>query len=96
MGYQFPDHPILGLFVFPVSATLLSIILGWLRLRTGSVWSVSLAHAAINAVGASFLTLLFLGGPNWIMVSYFGVLGWLPLGALCLGIVLRGQLRRDV
>jgi membrane protease YdiL (CAAX protease family) len=92
-GYNFPGHPILGLVVFPVSTILLSIIFGWLRLRTGSVWAASLAHAATNAVGGSLTTLLFAGGPDSIFVGYLGLLGWLPLGVLCAWIVFSGQLR---
>ena len=92
-GYNFPDHPVLGMLVFTVSTILLSIIFGWLRMRTGSIWSASLAHSATNAVGGSLTLLLFAGGPNWIFVSYVGVLGWMPLGILCAWIVLTGQLR---
>jgi membrane protease YdiL (CAAX protease family) len=92
-GYNFPGHPVLGLVVFPVSTILLSIIFGWLRLRTGSVWAASLAHAATNAIGGSLITLLFAGGPDSIFVGYLGLLGWLPLGALCAWIVFSGQLR---
>jgi membrane protease YdiL (CAAX protease family) len=91
-GYTYPDQPVLGLLVFPVSTILLSIIFGWLRLRTGSVWAASLAHAATNAIGGSLTTLLFMGGLNGIFVSYLGVLGWIPLGGLCAWIVLRGGL----
>ncbi len=93
MGYNYPDDPILGLLVFPVATVLLSIIFGWLRLRTGSVWAASLAHAATNAIGVSLTMLLFMGGPHWILVSYVGVVGWVPLGALCAWIVFSGQLR---
>ena len=39
--------------------------------------------------------LLFLGGPSWIFVSYLGVFGWVPLGALCASNVLTGRLRAD-
>jgi membrane protease YdiL (CAAX protease family) len=92
-GYNFPGHPVLGLVVFPVSTILLSIMFGWLRLRTGSVWAASLAHAATNAVGGSLITLLFAGGPDSIFVGYLGLLGWLPLGVLCAWIVFSGQLR---
>ena len=45
------------------------------------------------AVGGSLTLLLFTGGPNWIFVSYVGILGWVPLGVLCAWIVLTGQLR---
>ena len=91
-GYNFPDQPLLGMLVFTVSTIMLSIIFGWLRMRTGSIWSDSLAHSATNAVSGSMTLLLFTGGPNWIFVSYVGVLGWVPLGILCAWIVLTGQL----
>jgi uncharacterized protein len=92
-GYNFPEHPILGLLVFPIGTVLLSIIFGWLRLRTGSVWAPSLAHAATNSVGGSLSVLLFLGGPDLLFTSYLGLLGWIPLGAVCLWIILTGRLK---
>ena len=92
-GYNFPDHPVLGLLVFPISTILLSIIFGWLRLKTKSVWAPCLAHAATNSIGASLTILLFTGGPDLLFVSYLGLLGWIPLGALCLWIIFSGQLK---
>lgn len=94
-GYGYPDDRVLGLLIFPVGTVLVSVFFGWLRLRTGSVWAPSLAHAATNAVGGSLTTLLFLGGPNWVFASYLGILGWVPLGALCVWIVLTGRLAPD-
>ena len=94
-GYNFPGHPLLGLVAFPVSTVLLSIIFGWLRLKTASVWAASLAHAATNAVGGSLTTLLFAGGPDLAFVGYLGLLGWVPLGALCAWIVLGGHLQPE-
>jgi membrane protease YdiL (CAAX protease family) len=95
MGYQYPHNPFLGLIVFPVSTTLLSIIFGWLRLRSGSIWSTCVAHAATNAIGGSLIFLLFSGGPNWILVSYLGVFGWIPLAAVCAWILITGRLNSD-
>ena len=92
-GYNFPERPILGLLVFPITTIMLSIILGWLRLRSGSVWASCLAHAATNSIGATLTMSLFLGGGDSIFFSYLGLLGWIPLGALCLWIVLTGQLK---
>ena len=63
-GYAFPDNPYSGLPVFLGSAVLLSIIFGWLRLKTGSIWSTSLAHAATNVVGGQMTFLLFSGGAS--------------------------------
>ncbi len=92
-GYNFPDDRLVGLVTFPVSTVLLSIIFGWLMLRTGSVWAPSLAHAATNVVGSSLVLLLFFGGPNWILLSYVGVLAWVPLGVLCMWIVATGRMK---
>lgn len=91
-GYQYPDDRLAGLLVFPVSTVFLSILFGWLQARTGSVWAPSLAHAATNAVGASLTVLWFLGGPDWLLVSYVGILAWVPFGLLSAWIVARGQL----
>ena len=76
-----------------MSATLLSIVFGWLRLSTGSAWSTSLAHAATNTLGGTLLGLLFYGGPNWVLVNYTGVLSWIPLGLVCTWIIATGRLR---
>ncbi len=92
-GYAFPANPYSGLPIFCVSAILLSIIFGWLRLKTGSIWSTSLAHAATNAVGGQLTFLLFSGGANMLLVSDLGMLAWIPLGALSAWIVFTGQLK---
>ena len=80
------------LLVFPVSTTLLSIIFGWLRERTGSVWAASLAHASVNYLGANLVTLWFVGEPGVITWSYLGVAGWAPLGAICAWLVFSKRL----
>ena len=95
-GYAFPDNPDSGVVVFTVGAVLLSIIFGWLRLKTGSIWSTSLAHAATNAVGANMSGLLFGGGASLLYVLDIGILGWVPLGALSAWIIFTGQLKPAV
>jgi membrane protease YdiL (CAAX protease family) len=93
-GGNFPDNPKLGAWlIYPVAAIFLSIIFGWLVLKTGSIWSSSLAHAATNAVGGTLSVILFGGGANFLFVSYAGILGWIPLGALSAWIVFTGQLK---
>ncbi len=41
MGYIFSGNPI-GLLLYPINMIITSIIYGWLRLRSGSIWPVSL------------------------------------------------------
>jgi len=93
MGYQYPDHRLVGIPVFTVSVVLLSIVFGWLRLRSGSIWPVSLAHAGTNIIG-QILMMLFAGGANFIFFSYLGILGWLPLGGVCAWIVVTGRMKQ--
>jgi uncharacterized protein len=95
LGYEQYSNVLLGLVTFPVLTVLLSIIFGWLRLRTGSIWSASLAHAAFNSIGGALTGLLFLGGGDFALVGSNGVLTWIPLGAVCAWIVFTGQLQRE-
>jgi membrane protease YdiL (CAAX protease family) len=92
-GYERYESPLLGMLVFTVSTVLISIIFGWLRLRTRSIWCSSLAHSSTNSVGGSLTVLLFLGGADYTLVSYLGVLAFVPLRALCAWIIFSRQLK---
>jgi membrane protease YdiL (CAAX protease family) len=93
-GYGFPDNPKFGaLVMYPVFCILASIIFGWLVLKSGSIWSSSLAHASTNAVGGSLLLILYGGGASFLYVSTGGFLAMIPLAALSAWIVLTGQLK---
>ena len=93
-GYGFPDNPKFGaLVMYPLFCVFASIIFGWLVLKTGSIWSSSLAHASTNAVGGGIFIILFGGGANFLYVSIGGFLAMIPLGALSAWIVFTGQLK---
>jgi membrane protease YdiL (CAAX protease family) len=94
VGYEGYEHVLLGLAIFPVFTILLSIILGWLRLKTGSVWVTCLAHAAANGLGGSLTAYLFLHSGHFSLLSYAGILAWIPLGVICTLLFLTGQLRQ--
>ncbi|MBA3534131.1 MAG: CPBP family intramembrane metalloprotease [Ardenticatenales bacterium] len=94
-GGNFPNQPLLGLLIFPITTTLWSILFGWLRLKTGSSWPSAVAHAAANTFGGTWLSLLFFGGPNWELVSFGSVLAWVPMGLLCAWLIASGQLRPE-
>lgn len=90
-GYERYENQFLGLIIFTVFTVLLSIIFGWLRLKTGSVWAASLGHGATNAIGGSLTLMLFSGGTNWQWVGYNGILAWIPLGLVCIWIIFTGE-----
>ena len=94
LGYEHYESTAVGLLIFPICTIMLSIIFGWLRSETGSIWASSVAHGATNALGLSLTLLLFLGGPHFAFVSYLGILSWLPLGAVCVWIYAHSSTRK--
>jgi uncharacterized protein len=89
-GYEFPGDPVVATAVFCVATVLVSIVFGWLRERSGSVWVTSLAHSATNVIGGSLIALWFPDQPHSLMLGYLGVVSWIPIGLLCVWIVASG------
>ncbi len=90
-GYNFPRHPISGVLIMVVGSGLLGTLLGWLRLRSGSVFPAALAHGTINALAGVPLVLM----PE-VDTAYgglvLGVLGWLPMAVAVAVLIARRQL----
>lgn len=85
-GHNYPDHPLLGIWLMTGFCVLLGIIIGWLYLRSRSPWVAAVAHGSINAwAGLPILFLLpgydtALGGTltslaGWVVMALF--IGWL-------------------
>jgi membrane protease YdiL (CAAX protease family) len=55
MGHNYPGHPVLGPIAFLVFNLFLAIFLGYVMLKTGSVWLAAFMHALINQ-GYQWLT----------------------------------------
>ena len=50
MGYNYPSYPnFVGISIFTIWTVLAGIFIGWLRVKSGSVYPAALAHGAINA-----------------------------------------------
>lgn len=93
LGYNYPQHPVLGILLFTGVCVLLGILLGWMRLATGSIWSAVLAHGSINALGPLVMVLGHAGTPpDTALVGITGWPGWLVLAALVGVLVLTRQL----
>jgi membrane protease YdiL (CAAX protease family) len=92
-GYNYPQHPYLGMPFFVVFCTLFGIVIGWLRLASGSVWPPTIAHASLNAIGGLPLIVLArvdagVAGTLWSPV------GWLVLLAAVAVLCATGALPR--
>lgn len=93
MGYESYPNPWWGAMLFIAFTIVLSIIFGWLRLSSGSIWASSLAHAATNTIGGSLSVMLFAGNSQFFVVAYNGVLAILLLGCLAFWLMLSGRLK---
>jgi len=57
-GHNYPEHPFLGIFLMIIFCVFLSIIIGWMYLRTRSPWSAAIVHGSLNTWGG--LAIVFL------------------------------------
>lgn len=88
-GGEYPGiTPVIATSVFCAGTVMVSIVFGWLRRRSGSVWVTSLAHSATNAIGGSLTVLWFPDPSSWLLVGYLGVLSWIPFGLISVLIIL--------
>jgi len=90
MGYNYPTQPVWGVLLMTVFCTWFAAIFGWLRLASGSVFTATLAHAALNSGALTPLTLL--AGVDTAIGGPLGVIGWIPLGAFVLWLHFTGRL----
>ncbi|MDH2424863.1 CPBP family intramembrane metalloprotease [Sphaerisporangium sp. TRM90804] len=75
LGYNYPDAPgWLGVTAMVGMCILVGAVFGWLRLRSGSVWPVALAHAAFNGAGGTYL--LFAKAGEHVDTTQATILGW--------------------
>ncbi|RKT85829.1 CAAX protease self-immunity [Saccharopolyspora antimicrobica] len=89
LGYNYANLGPWAALVFTGTCVLLGILLGWLRLRSGSVWPAVLAHGAINASGGLPMLLGSAAAPpNLVIVGMTGMVGWV-LMALLAAVLLR-------
>ncbi len=94
-GYEYNDlHSLLGVFMFVLPSTSLSIILAWLRFRSGSIWPTVLAHAVGNQAASLALIALVTPG-NLYLGAPIGLIGILPSAAFATWLVVTGRLKPE-
>ncbi|GAA4619526.1 CPBP family glutamic-type intramembrane protease [Saccharopolyspora hordei] len=82
-GYNYPNLGPWAAPLFVGTCVLLGLLLGWLRLRSGSVWPAVVGHGAFNAVaGLPMLLGSAAAPPNLVVAGITGLVGWLLMGVL--------------
>ncbi|MGB3376483.1 MAG: CPBP family intramembrane glutamic endopeptidase, partial [Microbacterium sp.] len=96
LGYNFARTDITGVLLMTGGCIVWGVLLGWLRLRSGSMWPAVFAHGAINA--SMGLPLLFIAaGTNFDPALGYGlgVSGWIVGAVVIVILALTGQFRRQ-
>jgi uncharacterized protein len=91
LGYDYAFHPKFGIVLMTLFCVIFGILLGWLRLATGSIWPAAIGHGALNAVGGFPYVVADAGQP--VDTAHQTILGWtgwiLPLLVILLLVVLK-------
>jgi len=96
LGYNFARPDITGVLLMVGGCVAWGVLLGWLRLRSASVWPAVFAHGALNASGG-LVALLFAAGTTFDMglVGPLGVASWIVLAVVALVLAITGQFSRQ-
>lgn len=78
-AYRLSGPAAMGLLAIPPITICLSIVLGWLREKTGTVWVPSLFHGAVAAIGGSLIFAPVYVKAETLSVSPLGIWVLIPL-----------------
>lgn len=92
LGYNFGLTDWRGVALMTIGCVFWGALLGWSRLRTGSVWPAVIGHASLNA-GAALIMLVIAAGVevNPVLVFPIGVAGWIAVAVVLVVLVVTGQ-----
>lgn len=96
LGYNFNRYDITGVLLMTAGCIVWGVLLGWLRLRSASVWPAVFAHGMMNAC-AALVTVVYAAGTTFDMAlaGPLGVAGWIVCAAVTVVLALTGQFRRQ-
>lgn len=96
LGYNFGRTDVTGVLLMTGGCIVWGVLLGWLRLRTGSMWPAVFAHGALNA--SAGLPLLFIAAGEEFdpALGYaLGLSGWIVGAVVILILTATGQFGRQ-
>ncbi|MDT0156592.1 CPBP family intramembrane metalloprotease [Microbacterium sp. ARD32] len=96
LGYNFGRADLTGVLLMTGGCIAWGVLLGFLRLRSGSIWPAVFAHGAMNA-SMGLPMLLFAAGtqPDPALTIALGVSGWIVCAVVAVILLLTGQFRRQ-
>ncbi|MFF1538494.1 CPBP family intramembrane glutamic endopeptidase [Microbacterium sp. NPDC058269] len=94
LGYNFGRTDITGVLFMVGGCVAWGILLGWLRLRSASVWPAVIAHGSLNAA-AGMIVIFAAAQPDLALAGPLGVAAWIVVALVVIVLVLTGQFRRQ-
>ena len=88
-GYNYPDHPVAGVFMMTLLTVLLSPLFSYIRIKSDTVIAAAVIHGVFNAIAG--LPLLFVIGGSDLTVGVTGFASILALVFINLGLYLYKQ-----
>lgn len=85
-GYNYPQHPVQGVFMMVVFCVLVGAIQLYLRMRMKSTVAAAVAHGTLN--GFAGMGLILLSGGSDLTKGFLGAAGFIALGLAVLAIFL--------
>src|SRR5690606_13998217 len=83
LGYNYPELGAWAALMFVGFCVLFGAILGWLRLRSGSVWPAAIGHGALNGIAALPMMIGDAANPpNLVIGGITGLVGWALLAVV--------------
>lgn len=83
LGYNYPELGAWAALMFVGFCVLFGAVIGWLRLRSGSVWPAAIGHGALNAIAAvPMLVGDAANPPNLAIGGITGLVGWVLLAVI--------------
>jgi membrane protease YdiL (CAAX protease family) len=96
LGYNFGQPNLLGVGLMIGGCMLYGVLIGWLRLRTGSIWPAVFAHGAFNAAGGFLLLVVAAGtSADAVATSPLGWVTWIIMAAVIVILVFSGQIHKQ-
>ncbi|MFT3771509.1 MAG: CPBP family intramembrane metalloprotease [Minicystis sp.] len=93
MGYDYPGHPVAGVFVMTLYTVMLAFVLGYAVLKTGSVWLAAYLHILNNQLDSSLTGLLY--APSDFLFSFGSGLYGIAVLAVIVLLILRDPVWRE-
>jgi membrane protease YdiL (CAAX protease family) len=94
LGYNFGRTDITGVLFMIGGCVAWGVLLGWLRLRSASVWPAVIAHGSLNAAGG-MIVIFAATQPDLALAGPLGVAAWIVIAVVVVVLALTGQFRQQ-